>query len=163
MAKDLTHIGQDGRARMVDVGAKAVTERIAVAQGRLRAKRETISLLKDHHGRSPKGDPIAVSELAGIMGAKRTSDLVPLCHPLSLTSVKVEIKFGADNETAIVTAYVKTDAKTGVEMEALTAVSVACLTLYDMLKAADKSMIIEAIELVEKTGGASGHFKKDDA
>lgn len=155
---DLTHIGPDGRARMVDVGAKDVTERIAVAHGRVRMDAET---LKAASGRdTKKGDPIAIAELAGIMAAKKTSDLIPLCHPLPLSSVKVEIEPDDAGTGLHVTARVKTSGRTGVEMEALTAVSAACLTLYDMLKAIDKSMTIEGIELLEKTGGKSGDYRK---
>lgn len=155
---ELTHIGPDGRARMVDVGDKAVTDRVAVASGRVRMAPETLSLALRRD--TKKGDPIAIAELAGIMAAKKTSDLIPLCHPLPLSSVKVEIE-AADGENALnVTARVKTSGKTGVEMEALTAVSAACLTLYDMLKAVDKAMVIEAIELTEKTGGKSGDYRK---
>jgi len=154
----LTHIGPDGRARMVDVDDKAVTERVAVAFGRVRMAPETLSLALGRD--TKKGDPIAIAELAGIMAAKKTSDLIPLCHPLPLSSVKVEIE-AVDGEHALnVTARVKTSGKTGVEMEALTAVSAACLTLYDMLKAVDKAMVIEAIELTEKTGGKSGDYRK---
>jgi len=153
----LTHIGEDGRARMVDVGDKAVTERVAVATGRVVMAAETLTLATGRD--TKKGDPIAVAELAGIMAAKRTSDLIPLCHPLPLTNVKVAIE--TETGTSLrVTATAKTRGQTGVEMEALTAVSVACLTLYDMLKAVDKEMVIEGITLIEKTGGKSGDYKR---
>ena len=155
---DLTHIGPDGRARMVDISAKAETDREAVATGRIRMAPETLAraLSRD----TKKGDPLAIAELAGIMGAKRTSDLIPLCHPLPLTGLKVEIAQASDCVALQVTAMARTTGRTGVEMEALTAVSAACLTLYDMLKAIDKSMVIEGIELMEKSGGASGNYRK---
>jgi cyclic pyranopterin phosphate synthase len=155
---DLSHIGPDGRARMVDIGSKVETERTAIAAGRVRMAPDTLqrALLRD----TKKGDPIAIAELAGIMGAKRTSDLIPLCHPLPLTSVTVSIERDGEANALRVIATAKTTGRTGVEMEALTAVSVACLTLYDMLKAIDKAMVIEGIELIEKTGGKSGDYRK---
>ncbi|MEL6956292.1 MAG: cyclic pyranopterin monophosphate synthase MoaC [Pseudomonadota bacterium] len=156
---DLTHIGPDGRARMVDITAKDVTDRIAVAEGRVRMAPETLVLAVGRD--TKKGDPLAISELAGIMGAKKTADLIPLCHPLPLSGVKVEI--AAANDGLTVTARVKTTGRTGVEMEALTAVSTACLTLYDMLKAIDKEMVISDIRLIEKTGGKSGDYRRDGA
>ena len=158
---DLTHIGPDGRARMVDIGAKATTDRMARARGEVRmaaATRER-ALSRD----TKKGDPIAIAELAGIMAAKRTADLIPLCHPLALSSVKVKIEAGHDDNTLVVEAVVKTSGQTGVEMEALTAVTAACLTLYDMLKAMDKAMVIGSVELIEKTGGKSGDYLKGGA
>lgn len=158
---ELTHIGPDGRARMVDVGDKAVTQRSATARGKVRMSPETLDLALGRD--TKKGDPIAIAELAGIMAAKRTSDLIPLCHPLPITSVKVAIESDTNAASLIVSATVKTAGKTGVEMEALTAVSAACLTLYDMLKAIDKAMIIEGIELLEKTGGKSGTYRKAEA
>lgn len=158
---ELTHIGPDGRARMVDVGDKQVTARSATARGHLHMSPETFALAKLRH--TKKGDPIAIAELAGIMGAKRTSDLIPLCHPLPLTNAKVSIEPNDADNSLIITATAKTSGQTGVEMEALTAVSVACLTLYDMLKAVDKAMVIGGIELIEKTGGKSGHYSKADA
>lgn len=157
----LTHLGADGRARMVDVGDKPVTARLAVARGRLGLGPEAFKLAVSGGGR--KGDPLAVAELAGIMGAKRTSDLIPLCHPLPLSSVSVSVTPDEAGPALIVEARVKTDGRTGVEMEALTAVSIACLTLYDMLKAVDKSMVIGPVQLVEKTGGASGDFRRAPA
>ncbi|MEO1029203.1 MAG: cyclic pyranopterin monophosphate synthase MoaC [Pseudomonadota bacterium] len=153
---DLTHIGPDGRARMVDVSEKASTTRRAVARGRVLMARETLDLATGRD--TKKGDPISVAELAGIMGAKRTSDLIPLCHPLPISGVKVAIEPDEANRALVVTAAVKTTGKTGVEMEALTAVSTACLTIYDMLKAVDKGMVIDKIELLEKTGGKSGDY-----
>ncbi len=155
---DLTHIGADGRARMVDISAKDVTERIAVARGAVRMDAETLARAASHN--TKKGDPLAIAELAGIMAAKRTSDLIPLCHPLPLTSVKVALTPDADAGRVVIEATTKTTGKTGVEMEALTAVSGAALTLYDMLKAIDKSIVIESIELIEKSGGASGDYRK---
>jgi cyclic pyranopterin monophosphate synthase len=154
----LTHIDADGRARMVDVSAKADTVRTAEARGAIRMQPETLALALS--GQAKKGDVRAVAEIAGVMGAKRTSDLIPMCHPLALSSVKVEVSPAADGSGLEVSAQVKTTGPTGVEMEALTAVSIACLTLYDMLKAADKGMTIEAVRLVEKTGGASGDFRR---
>lgn len=150
----LSHIGADGRARMVDVSDKATTTRTAVAQGFVRMTEATLALALSGAGR--KGEVLATAELAGVMAAKRTADLIPLCHPLALSQVAVEVR-PADGGLAVV-ATVKTAGRTGVEMEALTAVSVACLTLYDMLKAAEKGMVIEAVRLAEKTGGASGDW-----
>jgi len=150
----LTHFDKDGRVNMVDVGSKAVTERIAIARGSVHMSAEALAHLKS--GENKKGDVLTVAELAGIMGAKKTSDLIPLCHPLPLTSVKVELKV---SDTGVdVTARIKTKGQTGVEMEALTAVSTACLTVYDMLKAVDKGMVITGIELLEKSGGKSGDW-----
>ena len=154
---ELTHIGPDGRARMVDIAAKPDTARVAIASGRVRMQAATLDIALSRDTR--KGDPIAIAELAGIMAAKRTADLIPLCHPLPLSGVTVSIEKDENAAALRVTAQVKTSGKTGVEMEALTAVSVACLTLYDMLKAIDKSMVIEAVELIEKTGGRSGTFR----
>lgn len=150
----LTHIDDQGRARMVDVSDKASTVRVAVATGFVRMTPETLALAVSGTGR--KGDVRAVAEIAGVMAAKRTSDLIPLCHPLALSKVVVEVEPGEGGLS--VTARVKTTGPTGVEMEALTAVSVACLTIYDMLKAAEKGMIIEAVRLIEKTGGKSGDW-----
>ncbi len=158
MSNSLTHFDTDGRVNMVDVSAKDTTHRLAIATGRVRMKSATLALVKA--GNTKKGDVLTIAEIAGIMGAKRTSDLIPLCHPLPLSSAKVEISIDNALPGLSVSARVKTTGQTGVEMEALTAVSVACLTIYDMLKAADKSMCIENIELLEKSGGASGHYKK---
>ena len=155
----LTHIDEAGRARMVDVSDKPSTERIAVASGRLVMKPETLQLALTGTGK--KGEVRAVAEIAGVMAAKRTSDLIPMCHPLAISSVKVAVEPTADGSGLEATARVKTTGPTGVEMEALTAVSVALLTLYDMLKAADKAMTIEAVRLVEKSGGASGDFRRE--
>ena len=154
----LTHIDDQGRARMVDVSDKPATERIAVARGRIVMRPETLALALSGTGK--KGEVRAVAEIAGVMAAKRTSDLIPMCHPLAISSVKVAVEPSADGSGLEVTARVKTTGPTGVEMEALTAVSVALLTLYDMLKAADRGMTIEAVQLVEKSGGASGDFRR---
>lgn len=155
---ELSHIGPDGRTRMVDVSDKTATQRVALAHGFVRVSAEAFEIAIGRD--TKKGDPIAVAELAGIMAAKRTADLIPLCHPLFLSGVKVEITPVKETSEFRVTAKVRTDGKTGVEMEALTSVSAACLTLYDMLKAVDKSMTIHGIELLEKTGGKSGPYRK---
>jgi cyclic pyranopterin phosphate synthase len=151
----LTHIDDQGRARMVDVSDKPATAREAVATGLVRMTDETRELALS--GKGKKGDVRAAAEIAGVMAAKRTSDLIPLCHPLALSKVEVAVE-PADGGLAV-TARVKTTGPTGVEMEALTAVSVACLTLYDMLKAAERGMVIEGVRLLEKTGGASGAWR----
>jgi len=155
----LSHLDETGRARMVDVSDKAVTAREAVAEGFLRLAPETLALALA--GQGQKGDVFAAAELAGVMAAKKTAELIPLCHPLPLTSIKVE---AAEADGALrVEARVKTTAQTGVEMEVLTAVSVALLTLYDMLKAADKAMIIEGVRVMSKSGGRSGGWAAADA
>ncbi len=159
MADRLTHLDEAGRARMVDVSDKPVTTREALAQGRVRMAPET--LRRAIAGDTPKGDIRAVAELAGVMAGKRTAELIPLCHPLPLTSLKVDVAPDEANHSFIVTARAKTNSKTGVEMEALTAVSVACLTIYDMLKAIDRGMVIEGIALMEKRGGASGDYVRE--
>ena len=156
MADDLTHLDPGGQARMVDVGEKPVTAREAVAQGRVRMTRETFA--KALAGDSKKGSVRAAAEFAGIMAAKRTAELIPLCHQIALSSVKVEITSDEAASALVVTARAATRGQTGVEMEALTAVSVACLTIYDMLKASDRGMVIEGITLLEKHGGASGDY-----
>jgi cyclic pyranopterin phosphate synthase len=153
----LTHIDAAGEAHMVDVGDKTETVRSARAEGHVRMLPETLSLILD--GNAKKGDVIGTARLAGIMAAKKTSDLIPLCHPLMLTKVSVEITEDAALPGLRVTATAKLTGKTGVEMEALTAVSVACLTIYDMAKAADKGMQIGGIQLLEKTGGKSGPYR----
>jgi cyclic pyranopterin phosphate synthase len=154
MTIPLSHLDEAGRARMVDVGQKADTERVAVARGEVRMRPETLALIRQ--GAIKKGDVLTVAQLAGIMAAKRTSDLIPLCHPLSLTQVQVDLVTDEALPGVRITAQVRTVGKTGVEMEALTAVSVAALTIYDMAKAAEKTMRIENIRLVEKHGGRSG-------
>jgi len=153
----LTHIDQAGEAHMVDVGDKAETARSATAEGFVRMLPETLALIRE--GNAKKGDVIGTARLAGIIAAKKTSDLIPLCHPLMLTKVSVDISEDASLPGLRVTATAKLTGKTGVEMEALTAVSVTCLTIYDMAKAADKAMEIGGIRLLEKTGGKSGHYK----
>nr|WP_298687166.1 cyclic pyranopterin monophosphate synthase MoaC [uncultured Dongia sp.] len=154
---DLTHFDESGNARMVDVSDKNSSERIAVAKGSVYMAPTTLVLIRDRGVK--KGDVLTVAQLAGIMGAKRTPDLIPLCHPLALTSVKVELALDAARNAVDITATCKLVGQTGVEMEALTAVSVAALTVYDMVKAADKSMRIGDIRLVHKSGGKSGTFE----
>jgi len=153
----LTHIDAEGRARMVDVSDKPETAREAVAEGYVRLAPETLALAVSGQGR--KGDVRAVAEIAGVMAAKRTSDLIPLCHPLDIS--KAEVAVDVDGDRLKVTARVRTTGRTGVEMEALTAVSVACLTLYDMLKAADRGMVIEDVRLLAKSGGRSGDWVRE--
>ncbi len=155
MTKKLTHVGADGAARMVDVSAKDVTAREAVARGRIVMSKAAARLAAAGGGK--KGDPIQVARLAGIMAAKRTADLIPLCHPLQLAFVDVVLTPRRDG--FVIEARVRTSGSTGVEMEALTAVSVAALTIYDMLKAVDQTMEIGSIHLVEKRGGRSGHYR----
>lgn len=154
----LTHIGADGRARMVDVSDKAVTTREATARGRIVMRPETLALALSGGGK--KGDVRAVAEIAGVMAAKRTSDLIPMCHPLMLTSVKVAVRASADGSGLEATATARTQGQTGVEMEALTAASAALLTLYDMLKAVDREMVVTDIALLAKSGGASGDWSR---
>ena len=156
MGGKLTHLDAAGEAHMVDVGGKPVTAREAVAQGRVRMAAET--LRKAMAGDGKKGDVRGVARIAGIMAAKRTSELIPLCHPIALNSITVEITADQETGALVVSARAKTSGQTGVEMEALTAVSVACLTIYDMLKAIDRAMVIEDIALLEKHGGASGSY-----
>ncbi|MEO4040622.1 cyclic pyranopterin monophosphate synthase MoaC [Hoeflea sp. CAU 1731] len=155
----LTHIGATGEAHMVDVGDKAETERIAVAEGHVVMAPETLTLIRD--GDARKGDVIGTARLAGIMAAKQTSTLIPLCHPLMLSKVTVDITEDDALPGLHVRATVKLTGKTGVEMEALTAVSVACLTIYDMAKAVDRGMEIGSIRLVSKSGGKSGDWRRD--
>lgn len=159
MDKKLTHLDAEGRVHMVDVGAKPSTARDAAAEGRVRMHADTLALAQS--GGAKKGNFLAAAELAGIMAAKRTAELIPLCHPLPLSGVDMTITPDPSLPGFIVRARVRTNAPTGVEMEALTAVSVACLTLYDMLKAADRGMVIEAVHVTEKRGGASGDYTAD--
>ena len=154
MADKLTHLDEHGRARMVDVGAKPDTQRIAIARGEIHMKRETLELIR--LGQIKKGDVLTVAQIAGIGAAKRTSELIPLCHPLPLTKIDVDLTLDESIPGVVITATAKTIGKTGVEMEALTAVSVAALTVYDMAKAAEKTMRIQNVRLVEKHGGQSG-------
>jgi cyclic pyranopterin monophosphate synthase len=153
MAEHLTHMDAQGRPHMVDVSDKAATQRSAIARGTVNMNEQSFNLALG--GQNKKGDVRAVAQLAGIMAAKKTADLIPLCHPLPLTSIKVEIEPDAPTHSFNVTAHVKTNGQTGVEMEALTAVSIACLTIYDMLKAVDPAMVIGNIHLLEKRGGKS--------
>lgn len=154
---ELTHFDAQGHAHMVDVSGKPVTARVAVAQGSVRMTAQTLALITE--GRAKKGDVLGVARLAGIMAAKKTADLIPLCHPLPITSVTIDLRADPDLPGIVVQASVKTGGQTGVEMEALTAVSVACLTIYDMVKAVEKSMFIESIHLVLKDGGKSGRYE----
>jgi cyclic pyranopterin phosphate synthase len=158
MTARLSHLNEKGEARMVDVSAKEVTSRTARAEGFVAMAETTLDLILA--GKAPKGDVLATARIAGIMAAKRTAELIPLCHALPLTEVTVDFEPSRDPCGLRVEATAKVDAKTGVEMEALTAVSVACLTLYDMVKAVDRAMSFSGIRLVEKTGGRSGHFKR---
>ncbi len=154
----LTHLDEHGAARMVDVAGKAVTHRRAVASAIVEMRAETLAMIVE--GRAPKGDVFAVARVAGIMAAKRTADLVPMCHPLALTHVSVDLEPG--DASVRITAVAETDGKTGVEMEALTAASVAALTIYDMCKAVDRGMVISGVMLLEKEGGKSGHYLRED-
>ena len=156
----LTHLDSQGRANMVDVTEKAVTSREAVAQAVVRMRPETLDMIIS--GGHPKGDVFAVARIAGIQAAKKTSDLIPLCHPLMLTSVKVELS-AQGSDAVLIVARCKLSGQTGVEMEALTAASVAALTIYDMCKAVDRGMTIDSVRVLEKLGGKSGHFQADPA
>ena len=162
MAPVLTHFRNDGAAHMVDVGAKNETHRVAVAEGRIEMRRETLRLiLEGGHG---KGDVLAVARIAAIQGAKRTADLIPLCHPLPLTRIEVDLVPARDGAAAVrCRARAETVGRTGVEMEALTAVQVGLLTIYDMCKSVDRGMTIAGVRLVEKSGGRSGHWQADAA
>ncbi len=160
MSDALTHVDEHGAARMVDVGGKQVTRRRALARGRVLMGSKALGLVREG---SKKGDVLQVARIAGIQGAKRTSDLIPLCHPLSLDSVVVDLTLNEEESCVVVTAMAATSGRTGVEMEALSAVSVACLTVYDMVKAVDKSMVIDQILLLEKEGGRSGHWTRETA
>jgi cyclic pyranopterin phosphate synthase len=157
MAKTLTHIGKRGQARMVDVSQKAATERVAIAEGRVVMSAKTLDLVLA--GNAKKGDVLGAARIAGIMAAKRTSELIPLCHPLALSKVEVDIEADDRLPGLVVRATCKLKGQTGVEMEALTAVAVACLTIYDMVKAAERGMRIEGIHLTEKRGGKSGVYR----
>ncbi|MEM6615928.1 MAG: cyclic pyranopterin monophosphate synthase MoaC [Pseudomonadota bacterium] len=155
-ARKLSHIGESGDAHMVDVGAKPVTSRTATARGEVIVSTETLQIIET--GNAKKGDVLGTARLAGIMAAKKTHDLIPLCHPLALTHISVTVELDREKSAVTVEAHAKVDGKTGVEMEALTACSVACLTVYDMVKAVDRGMVISDIKLIEKTGGQSGDF-----
>jgi cyclic pyranopterin phosphate synthase len=157
---ELTHMDEEGRIRMVDVGGKADTERVAIAKGEITMRPETVRLIAE--GGMPKGDVLAVAQVAGIMAAKHTPDLIPLCHPLLLTKVDVAFQIHEASSRIEITATVRCRGKTGVEMEALTAVSVAALTIYDMAKAVEKTMRIGNIRLVRKSGGGSGDWRLEN-
>lgn len=156
---DLTHFNQAGEAHMVDVGDKSVTKRVAVAEGQIMMLDKTLDLIKQ--GNHKKGDVLGIARIAGIMAAKRTADLIPLCHPLALTKVTVDFQILDDDAAVQCRTQVETSGKTGVEMEALTAVQVALLTIYDMCKAVDRGMIMTDIRLLEKMGGKSGHWVRE--
>ncbi|HEY6670477.1 MAG TPA: cyclic pyranopterin monophosphate synthase MoaC [Methyloceanibacter sp.] len=158
MTARLSHLNEKGEARMVDVSAKEVTSRTAIAEGFVSMAPKTLDLILA--GNAPKGEVLATARIAGILAAKRTADLIPLCHFLPLTDVTIEFEPSRDPAGLRVEASAKVDAKTGVEMEALTAVSIACLTIYDMVKAVDRGMTFSGIRLIEKTGGRSGRFKR---
>ena len=159
LVNELTHFDEAGRARMVDVGAKDPTHRIAVASARIRMQPETLQVIVE--GRASKGDVLGVAQVAGIMAAKKTSDLIPMCHPLSLTAVNVDLAPNSDASAVDITVQVETRDRTGVEMEALTAASVAALTIYDMVKAVDRGMTIEHIQLEKKRGGKEPWRRKE--
>jgi cyclic pyranopterin phosphate synthase len=161
MAKSLTHIDAAGTARMVDVGAKAETQRLAVASGRIRMSAEALAAIEA--GNAPKGDVLGTARIAGILAAKRTGELLPMCHPLALDAVNIDFAFeDADGFGAVrATATASLTGRTGVEMEAITAVTIALVTVYDMAKALDKGMVIEDVRLIEKRGGKSGHWKAE--
>jgi cyclic pyranopterin phosphate synthase len=154
-----THFNDEGRARMVDVGTKPDTERVAVAVGFVQMKADTLKMITTQ--RAKKGDVLAVSQVAGIMAAKQTSHIIPMCHNIFLTGVDIKFEIYEEQNTIGVEAHVSTSGKTGVEMEALTAVSVACLTIYDMCKSVDRGMIIKNVQLVKKSGGKTGEFIKE--
>jgi len=161
VSDELTHLDAQGRASMVDVGAKPDTQRLAVAEGYVYMQPETLRLIRA--GEMKKGDVLSVARVAGIMAAKRTADLIPLCHPLPLTKISVDLTFDDDRSAVRIVAQARTTGKTGVEMEALTAVNIAALTIYDMAKAVDRGMRIGDIRLLEKRGGVRGDYVADDA
>ena len=156
---NLTHLDSAGKARMVDVGGKPETQRVAVAAGRIRMSGQALDAIRD--GEVPKGDVLAAARIAGIMAAKKTAELIPLCHPLGLDAMAIDFALLADGVE--VTATASLTARTGVEMEAMVAVSIALLTIYDMAKAVDKAMVIDAVRLIEKRGGKSGDWKRPSA
>lgn len=157
--KTLTHLNERGEAHMVDVSPKDATERVALAEGFVTMQADTLALIEE--GGAKKGDVLATARLAGIMAAKKTHELIPLCHPLALTQVTVDFEAVADPPGIRVEAMAKVSGKTGVEMEAMTAVSIACLTIYDMVKAVDRAVSFDRIRLIEKSGGKSGHFRAE--
>lgn len=156
---DFTHFNENGKARMVDVGSKDETKRVALARGSICMKKETLIKVKDGHMK--KGDVLAVAQVAGIMGAKKTSEVIPMCHNILIDGVDLRFEFDEENSAIHIEAEAKTTGKTGIEMEALTAVSIAALTIYDMCKAIDKEMVIDNIRLVKKTGGKSVEFLRN--
>ncbi|MCC6175003.1 MAG: cyclic pyranopterin monophosphate synthase MoaC [Chloroflexi bacterium] len=158
---DLTHLDASGRAHMVDVSAKDETARVATARGRVLMRPETLNLVRT--GGMKKGDVLGIAQVAGVMGAKKTSDIIPLCHPLPITGVDLSFELDDDASAVEITASARVVGKTGVEMEALTAVATAALTIYDMCKAVDKGMVIDRIRLVHKVGGKSGEYRRADA
>ena len=158
MSKAFTHLDSDGKAQMVDVGGKASTERVARAQARVFMSAETLAMIDD--GSHKKGDVLSVARIAGIQAAKQCSHLIPLCHPLMLTSVTVDLALDAESSCVTIEATCRLSGQTGVEMEALTAASVSALTVYDMCKAVDKEMVINDVTLLEKSGGRSGHYTR---
>lgn len=160
MGKDFTHFNEQGRARMVNVGEKPVSERTAIAAGRVYVNENTFALIKS--GGMKKGDVLAVAQVAGIMGAKKTPDIIPMCHPIMINGIDIELGLNEELLCVEVTASVSVDGKTGVEMEALCAVSTACLTVYDMCKAVQKDMVISDIRLMKKTGGVHGDFEREE-
>lgn len=155
---ELTHLDAQGKARMVDIGGKAETQRLAIATGRIRMSSAALGAIRE--GTVPKGDVLAAARIAGIMAAKKTGELIPLCHPLALDSVSLD--FELEDDALRATATASLTGKTGVEMEAMTAVTIALLTIYDMAKAVDKAMVIEAVRLIEKRGGKSGHWRAEN-
>lgn len=155
----LTHLDDAGKARMVDISAKEPTDRRAVARGRVRMSRETLELIAK--GEVPKGDVFTVARVAGIMAAKRTSETIPMCHPVPVTGIDLSLHADFDTSSVVIEAAVKTRAATGVEMEALTAVTAAALTVYDMCKSAERGMVIEGVHLVSKTGGVRGDYRAE--
>ncbi len=160
MEKDFTHFNEQGRARMVNVGDKPVSDRTAVAAGRVYVNDKTFGLIRS--GGMKKGDVFAVAQVAGIMGAKKTPDIIPMCHPIMINGIDIDLSLNEDLLAVEVTASVAVDGKTGVEMEALCAVSTACLTIYDMCKAVQKDMVISDIRLLRKTGGVHGDFEREE-
>ncbi len=160
-AKDFTHFNDEGRARMVDVGEKSITSRTAEAAGRVLLNQTTFDLIKS--GGTKKGDVLTVAQVAGIMGAKRTSDIIPMCHPIVMDGINLSLSLDESRLSVEITAEVRVDGRTGVEMEALTAVSVAALTVYDMCKAVQRDIRITDIRLVKKTGGVHGDYEADEA
>jgi len=157
---DFTHFNEQGRAKMVDVGEKGITQRIAVAAGRVLVNEHTFSLIKS--GGMKKGDVLTVAQIAGIMGAKRTPDIIPMCHPILMDGINLDLSLNEEKLSVEITATVSCDGRTGVEMEALTAVSVAALTIYDMCKAVQKDMVITDIRLMKKSGGVHGDYFREE-